>query len=203
MGTNIHENDALLGQMGGTPHSQTPVTTVEQEIIRKRIIGFCLNELCERATEFSSALSVSCFTKGAILQDRIRCVLDLYIGSLIHGMDSGDDFETQIAALLVLDRCSCLEEPVSDETIRAECERVGEFLVAKNRSYGASAFALTHCFDKSLSLLDRINVRLDDKISRLMHGNGEVAEDTELDIIGYIVLKSVVRRIIRNGDTET
>ena len=45
--------------------------------------------------------------------------------------------------------------------------------------------------------LEQIDVRLDDKLSRIMSGQGDEDEDVEQDIIGYLILKRVAK--IANG----
>lgn len=64
-------------------------------------------------------------------------------------------------------------------------------LIAKNRAYGDSALNPIRCFSKASSV-EQIQVRLDDKISRLMRGDS-AGEDVELDLLGYLVLLRIAR----------
>jgi len=82
--------------------------------------------------------------------------------------------------------------------IRSVCSEIAELLTKKNTSYGGSVFEPVRIFSK-LTAEDGIKVRLDDKLSRLLHGQGEFNEDTEFDLIGYLVLMRVARRVSLQG----
>lgn len=69
------------------------------------------------------------------------------------------------------------------------CEEIKEILLQKNAAYGDSALNPLRVFSKA-DPLEQINVRIDDKLSRLARGNS-AGEDTELDLIGYLILKRV------------
>ncbi|MCK5617053.1 hypothetical protein KAR91_85110 [Candidatus Pacearchaeota archaeon] len=74
-----------------------------------------------------------------------------------------------------------------------ECDDIKDMLLAKNRKYGDSAVNPCRIFSKA-SPLEQINVRLDDKLSRIMSGQDDEDEDVELDIIGYLILKRAAKR---------
>jgi len=74
-----------------------------------------------------------------------------------------------------------------------ECDRIKGMLLEKNRKYGDSAIHPVRCFSKA-SPIEQINIRLDDKISRLMSGQADEDEDVEDDLMGYLVLKKVAKR---------
>jgi len=61
-------------------------------------------------------------------------------------------------------------------------------LIDKHKAYGDSAFKPVRVFSKA-DALEQINVRIDDKISRLCKGNPNDQEDTVLDLIGYLILR--------------
>lgn len=61
------------------------------------------------------------------------------------------------------------------------------FLQEKNESYGNSAFDPVRTFSK-VDPIEQINVRIDDKLSRMVHGN-DYGEDVEKDLLGYLILK--------------
>lgn len=65
-------------------------------------------------------------------------------------------------------------------------------LIAENQAYGDRALNSVRVFSKA-DALEQINVRLDDKLSRLMRGE-DAGEDTEADLLGYLVLKRVAMR---------
>ncbi len=77
-----------------------------------------------------------------------------------------------------------------ENQIRTECGKVADILVEKNKAYGNSACCPLKVFSK-LNAEERIKVRLDDKLSRIANGHEYKDEDTELDIIGYLILKRV------------
>ena len=84
----------------------------------------------------------------------------------------------------------------SDEVagaIKQECTGLCSLLIAKNEHYGNSAFNPLRIFAKS-DALEQLNVRIDDKLTRLARGM-DGNEDTELDLIGYLILRRVARRL--------
>lgn len=79
--------------------------------------------------------------------------------------------------------------------IRHECHVIADFLVGKNQKYGNSALELVRIFSKA-SPEEAIRVRLDDKLSRLKRcPEGLDDEDTILDLIGYLILLRVSKRV--------
>ena len=62
-------------------------------------------------------------------------------------------------------------------------------LLSKNANYGNSVFDPIRVFSRA-DWLEAINVRCDDKLSRIARGNS-AGEDAELDLIGYLILKRV------------
>ncbi len=79
------------------------------------------------------------------------------------------------------------------DIITEECDAVKAMLLAKNAAYGNSALDPVRVFSKS-PVDEQIRVRLDDKLSRLARGSA-AGEDVEADIIGYLVLMRVHRRL--------
>jgi hypothetical protein len=77
--------------------------------------------------------------------------------------------------------------------IAEECEQLKSMLLAKNKAYGNSALEPVRIFSKADSE-EQLRVRLDDKLSRLARGSAD-GEDVELDLMGYLVLLRVARRI--------
>jgi hypothetical protein len=77
--------------------------------------------------------------------------------------------------------------------IASVCDELREMLLAKNDAYGNSALDPIRCFSKA-STVEQLNVRLDDKLSRLMRGSA-AGEDVELDLMGYLVLKRVASKL--------
>jgi len=68
-------------------------------------------------------------------------------------------------------------------------EALEEMLVEKNFSYGQSAFSPVRIFSDA-DESEGIRVRIDDKLSRIMHGR-DYGEDTIQDLMGYLVLLTI------------
>lgn len=67
---------------------------------------------------------------------------------------------------------------------------IENILADKNRRYGDAALNPLRIFAKSDSI-EQINVRIDDKINRLMSLQKDDTEDAELDLLGYLVIKRI------------
>jgi len=67
-------------------------------------------------------------------------------------------------------------------------------LIAKNAAYGASAFEPLRIFSRA-DPVEQLNVRIDDKLSRIARGSEYAGDDTEPDLIGYLVLRRVARQL--------
>lgn len=80
--------------------------------------------------------------------------------------------------------------------IEQECREISDLLIAKNKAYGNSFAEPINIFSKA-SAEEQINIRIDDKLNRIAKGSEKdaVPEDTEKDLIGYLVLKRVLRKI--------
>ena len=77
--------------------------------------------------------------------------------------------------------------------VRAILSEIGDTLIAKNQQYGNSALEPVRIFSKA-SAVEQIKVRMDDKISRLVRGNGEGDEDAQADLLGYLVLLRIAEQ---------
>lgn len=80
-------------------------------------------------------------------------------------------------------------------SIGQTCKEMSVFLCEKNESYGNSAFDPTRIFSKC-DPIEQINVRIDDKLSRMMRGN-DFGEDVEQDLLGYLILKRSFKNYIK------
>ena len=78
------------------------------------------------------------------------------------------------------------------QLIIKECNALANFLIEKNKAYGNSALVPCNIFSKA-SAEEQMNVRIDDKLNRIMCGHEYPGDDTEKDIIGYLILKRVER----------
>jgi hypothetical protein len=77
--------------------------------------------------------------------------------------------------------------------IAQECSSLRDMLLAKNAAYGNSALDPIRIMSKA-DPVEQILVRIDDKLSRLARGSA-AGEDVELDLLGYLVLLRVARRL--------
>lgn len=87
------------------------------------------------------------------------------------------------------------------QLIIEECKVVAQMLVGKNKSYGNSAIDPIRIFSKA-DPIEQLNVRIDDKLSRIYRGT-EDNEDTVLDLIGYLILKRVYTRLMQDEHHST
>lgn len=79
--------------------------------------------------------------------------------------------------------------------IEDECSKICNMLLSKNASYGDSACDPVRIFSE-LDPIEQLNVRIDDKLSRIMRGHEYDGDDTEGDLIGYLILKRCVQRYL-------
>ena len=84
----------------------------------------------------------------------------------------------------------------TQKLIYNECMEVADLLIKKNKAYGNSFAEPIGIFSK-LPPTEQIKVRIDDKLNRIAKGEQteQVPEDTELDLIGYLILSRVLRRL--------
>lgn len=87
----------------------------------------------------------------------------------------------------------------TQKQIASECDKIKKILLQKNKEYGDSAINPIRIFSDA-DTLTQIDVRIDDKLSRInTKGKKVIKEDTELDLIGYLIL----RRIAKKRSNET
>jgi hypothetical protein len=82
----------------------------------------------------------------------------------------------------------------AQDEIRTVCQELANFLLEKNRKYGNSAIEPVRIFSRA-DPIEQINVRLDDKLARIRNRQDDEDEDVEMDLLGYLVLKEVARRL--------
>ena len=83
--------------------------------------------------------------------------------------------------------------------IKNTCDEIKELLLKKNEAYGNSAADPVKIFSK-VGALEQINIRIDDKLSRMKRGTEFQGDDTELDLIGYLILKRALKTFQKNKD---
>ena len=79
------------------------------------------------------------------------------------------------------------------EHIKRVCKEIEELLLAKNKAYGNSAAEPINIFAKT-DPMEQINIRIDDKLNRIKKGSEYAGDDTELDLIGYLILKRAIKQ---------
>lgn len=82
--------------------------------------------------------------------------------------------------------------------LHQELKFIQELLVSKNRKYGDSALNPIRVCSKS-DAVEQINVRIDDKLSRLKSMQKDEDEDVTLDLIGYFLLKRIALKRLKDG----
>jgi predicted ATPase with chaperone activity len=102
---------------------------------------------------------------------------------------------------LTIDRDIWSQESVKAE-ILAQVKSVAEMLVEKNKKYGNSAIQPKRIFSKA-SPVEQINVRIDDKLSRIANQQVNEDEDAEFDLIGYLILKRVFNNLTKKTQEKT
>jgi hypothetical protein len=81
--------------------------------------------------------------------------------------------------------------------IRETCDEIKELLIEKNRKYGDSAINPIRILSKS-SNTEQILVRIDDKLNRIKNMQHDEDEDVITDLIGYLVLYKVAKKLNNN-----
>jgi len=89
-------------------------------------------------------------------------------------------------------------EEIAQDVIGEICDEIKDMLIDKNRAYGNSALDPVRIFSDA-STMEQINVRIDDKLSRIARGSTFGTEDTEKDLIGYLILKLVHKKLNPDG----
>lgn len=79
-----------------------------------------------------------------------------------------------------------------EQNVHRITSQIADLLIEKNAAYGDSALNPIRVFSKS-DRIEQLNVRIDDKISRIQRGSEYGDEDTEMDLIGYLVLRKIAR----------
>ncbi|MCA9367015.1 hypothetical protein KC887_01980 [Candidatus Kaiserbacteria bacterium] len=72
--------------------------------------------------------------------------------------------------------------------LNEEIDALKTMLIEKNRKYGNSALQPARIFAKS-DAIEQLNVRIDDKLSRIKNQQADEDEDAEFDLLGYLLLK--------------
>jgi hypothetical protein len=86
--------------------------------------------------------------------------------------------------------------------ILVQCLEICTLLLEKNISYGNSALDPIQIFSK-IDPGHQIDIKIDDKLSRIKRGSEYPGDDTILDLCGYLVLKLIHQKSTRvNGGND-
>jgi hypothetical protein len=78
------------------------------------------------------------------------------------------------------------------------CDAIKEMLLTKNISYGSSFSHPMRVFSNAPTD-EQINVRIDDKLSRIKNKGGFAGDNDLEDLAGYILLKMVNQKMEERG----
>ena len=81
-----------------------------------------------------------------------------------------------------------------EQNLDVVIEEIRSLLVSKNKAYGNSALDPVRIFSKT-SIIEQLNVRIDDKLSRLARGSN-AGEDVVLDLLGYLLIYRMQMNIL-------
>lgn len=81
-----------------------------------------------------------------------------------------------------------------ETALDADLAEIRAVLLAKNRQYGNSALEPIRVFSR-VDAAEAIRIRIDDKLSRIARGDGSGDEDAVLDLLGYLVLLRMARKL--------
>ena len=76
--------------------------------------------------------------------------------------------------------------------IYESCHEIAHMLIKKNIAYGNSALEPVRIFSRA-DAREQLNVRIDDKLSRIMRGTSYVGDNDIDDLIGYLVLLKIAK----------
>lgn len=87
-----------------------------------------------------------------------------------------------------------------ERDVRSVLEDIADLLVDKNKKYGDSALNPQRIFSTT-STIEQIDVRIDDKLSRIKNMNTNNIEDVKesvadsiKDLVGYLVMREIATR---------
>jgi hypothetical protein len=87
-----------------------------------------------------------------------------------------------------------ISTPSYAELIKSECDALKALLLEKNEAYGSSIFEPVRIFSKA-DTEEQILTRIDDKLSRVMRGKEFQGDDTLSDLVGYLLMLKIFRKI--------
>jgi hypothetical protein len=80
----------------------------------------------------------------------------------------------------------------TQEKITVIFDSLRDVVIEKNKRYGDAALSPQKIFSK-LEPGEGIKVRIDDKLSRILHNRGEIRKNDVADLMGYLALLAVTQ----------
>jgi hypothetical protein len=80
----------------------------------------------------------------------------------------------------------------TQEKITLVFNSLRDLVIEKNKRYGDAALHPKNIFSK-LEPGEGIKVRIDDKVSRIQHNQGEIRKNDVADLMGYLALLAVAQ----------
>lgn len=134
---------------------------------------------------------------SAKAQTAITARADEFSLETLRRLEEVERHAARITAMDTISRAELLDQSPNVQDLIADiCDEIKALLLDKNRKYGNSALQPMRVFSKA-DPIEQINVRLDDKLSRLLSAQADDQEDAEFDLLGYLVLKRVAKRLPR------
>ena len=84
--------------------------------------------------------------------------------------------------------------PEFQKAVTEFTDNLRDLLIEKNRMYGNSALQPLRLFSNS-DTIEAINVRIDDKLSRIKNLQEDDIEDSVTDLCGYLILRQVFKKL--------
>lgn len=112
-------------------------------------------------------------------------------------MTEDEKFIAAMSELLTMSKSA----PAGKE-ILLQCIEIANLLLKKNISYGNSALDPICIFAKDVDPGKQIDIKIDDKLSRIKRGSEFQGDDTILDLAGYLVLKLIHQRKQQSGGND-
>lgn len=126
-------------------------------------------------------------------------IVDMEIDKVLTALNDGVDVfhNVDVTAFIDADDLETLSL-----TAASTMEEIKLVLLKKNAAYGNAAAEPVSVFAKETGPVDKIHVRLDDKLTRLIRGHEYPGDDTVLDLLGYLILRHVVLALQEEGTKE-
>lgn len=154
-----------------------------------------------------ATVSTSYLSGNLSLMERLKLKIDEHVTALIDPEIGRIENNVYLNLIKLLFYLRLLNESCESEILNLTAEElsiklgvdfsiVQELLLLKNKEYSNSVFEPLNAFGNDLTPLDKVNVRLDDKLARMMNPVKKVIkEDTILDFIGYLILRSILLKL--------